>query len=378
MADIAAQTRDESLVEVCRSIWEDLTNHQMYITGGLGPAHTNEGFTFSYDLPNEEAYAETCASISLVFWAQRMFHLIPDSRYIDVMERELYNGVISGVSYEGSHFFYANPLSSYPKINPYNPWSGILSGDFYRRSEWFDCACCPPNLARLVASIGSYMYSSSADTIYVHLYNQNHARLSLQGSTVQIEQQTNYPWEGDVALTVKTEQPTQFKLALRIPNWCRDFGLEINGAAYDAKLTNGYAMISREWASGDEVTLRLAMPIERIAAHPHVRQDAGCIALQRGPIVYCLEEADNGAQLANIALPRDARLTANFETSMFGGVTVISGDAVRSEPQNWPGGLYLPQSKLELARSPQVIKAIPYSFWANRDPGEMRVWIRES
>jgi uncharacterized protein len=378
MADIAAQTRDESLVEVCRSIWEDLTNHQMYITGGLGPAHTNEGFTFSYDLPNEEAYAETCASISLAFWAQRMFHLIPDSRYIDVMERALYNGIISGVSYEGSHFFYANPLSSYPNINPYDRFSGILTSRHYRRSEWFDCACCPPNLARMVASVGSYMYSSSADTIYVHLYNQNHARLNLQGSTVQIAQQTNYPWEGDVLLTVKPDHPGQFKLALRIPNWCRDFGLDINGTPYDAKLTNGYAVISREWVSGDEVALRLTMPVERIAAHPHVRQDAGCIALQRGPVVYCLEEVDNGAQLANIALPRDARLTAGFDTTLFGGIGVITTDAVRIEPQQWPGGLYQPQSALGLVRSPLALKAIPYSFWANRDPGEMRVWIRES
>lgn len=378
MADIAAQTRDESLVEVCRSIWEDLTNHQMYITGALGPAHTNEGFTFSYDLPNEAAYAETCASIALVFWAQRMFHLIPDSRYIDVMERALYNGVISGVSYEGSHFFYANPLSSYPNVNPYDRWSGILSDRHYRRSEWFDCACCPPNLARLVASVGSYMYSSSADTIYVHLYNQNRARINLQGGTVQIEQQTNYPWEGDVSLTVKPEQPTRFRLALRIPNWCRDFGLDINGAPYDATLTNGYAVISREWVSGDEVTLRLAMPVERIVPNPHIRQDAGCIALQRGPVVYCLEETDNGAQLANIALPRDARLMAGFDKNLFGGVGVITGDAVRVEPLQWPGGLYQPQSVLELTRAPLAFKAIPYCFWANREPGEMQVWIRES
>ncbi len=216
-ADVALETGDEPLLDAMRAIWHDLTEHAMYITGGLGPAHTNEGFTFAYDLPNENAYAETCASIALVFWAQRMFHLDPDSRYIDVMERALYNGVLSGVSYEGSHFFYANPLASYPNVNPYERWSGIATDRYYRRSEWFDCACCPPNLARLVASIGAYFYSMTADTLYVHLYNQNRAQVQLNGTPVQVEQQTNYPWDGTIQLTFQVDQPTEFELALRIP-----------------------------------------------------------------------------------------------------------------------------------------------------------------
>lgn len=377
VADIAAQTRDASLLEVCRSVWEDLTQHQMYITGGLGPAHSNEGFTFSYDLPNEQAYAETCASIALVFWAQRMFHLDPDSQYIDVMERALYNGILSGVSFDGTQFFYANPLAAYPNINPYPTSSSVLTNGYYRRSEWFDCACCPPNLARLVASIGHYFYSITTDTIYVHLYNQNRAHVNLQGTAVQIEQHTNYPWNGDIRFMVSVDQPTQFKLALRIPDWCHDYHLEVNGIPLSASPTKGYVLISREWAVRDEVVLRLAMPVERMAAHPHVRQDAGCIALQRGPVVYCLEEDDNGPQLANIALSHSARLTSEFDANLFGGVSVITGNAVRTEPQEWLGGLYQSQSVLKYTHSSIAIKAIPYCFWANRQPGEMRVWVRD-
>jgi DUF1680 family protein len=378
MADVAAETGDSTLLAALRSIWNDLTEHQMYITGGLGPAHTNEGFTFAYDLPNETAYAETCASIALVFWAQRMFHIDPDSRYIDVMERALYNGIISGVSHEGDHFFYANPLASYPNVNPYDRFSGITSDRYYRRSEWFDCPCCPPNLARLVASLGSYVYSLAADTLYVHLYNPNRTRSTLAGSAVQIEQQTGYPWDGDVHLTVTADQPAQFTLALRVPGWCRDYHVSVNGKRVSDPIANGYVRLRRTWASGDEVTLSLAMPVERIAPHPLIRQDAGCIALQRGPVIYCLEEVDNGPHLANVALPRDARLTPEFDAGLFSGVGVITGGAVRLEPANWPGGLYQPQSTVKYADAPLTFKAIPYYLWANREPGEMRVWMRES
>lgn len=378
VAGVAKETGDASLLDTSRKIWEDLTSHQMYITGGLGPAHANEGFTFGYDLPNETAYAETCASISLVFWAKSMFDIDPDSRYTDVMERALYNGVLSGVSYEGSQFFYANPLASYPYVNPHDHFSGINTEKHYRRKDWYDCPCCPPNLARVVADIGEYFTSHSDDTVYIHLYNPSSARISLAGGDVQIDQQTNYPWAGDVNFTVQVEHPTSFTLALRIPGWCKDFSLTLNGSAVDAQVVNGYAQINRQWNSGDSVGLSLAMPVERIAAHPNVRHDAGCIALQRGPVIYCLEEADNGANLANVSIPRNTPLSAEFDANLFGGMSVITGQAIRNEPVEWSNGLYAPQSSLKYDNTPISFKAIPYAFWANREPGEMRVWIRES
>ncbi|MBX3086432.1 MAG: glycoside hydrolase family 127 protein [Anaerolineae bacterium] len=378
VADVAAETGDDSLLKADQRFWDDLTQHQLYITGGLGPAHANEGFTFAYDLPNETAYAETCASISLVFWAQRMFQIDPDSRYIDVMERALYNNVLAGVSYKGDTFFYANPLASYPYVNPYEHFSGITSEKHYHRSEWFDCACCPPNLARMVASVGNYFYSTTDDTLFVHLYNQNRATFSFGGQSIQLDQTTNYPWDGQIKFTIHTDKPASFTLALRVPNWCSEYHLEVNGQAVESQPTRGYLHLERTWSEADQVTLMLAMPVERVVANPLVRQDAGCIALQRGPVVYCLEEVDNGAQLANIAIPRKNALTAVFEPDLFGGISVIAGQAMRVEPLKWPGGLYQPQSNFQYGQTPFTFKAIPYCFWANREPGEMRVWIREA
>ncbi len=379
VADIAAETSDSELANVLRKLWDDLTTHQMYVTAGLGPAHTNEGFTFAYDLPNETAYAETCASIALAFWGQRMFNLDPDRRYTDILERALYNGVLAGVSYEGDRFFYANPLASYPMVNPFESWSGITSDQYYRRSEWFDCACCPPNLARIVAGIGAYFYSVSADTLYTHLYNDSHTQIDVAGAQVQLDQKTSYPWDGQIDFSLTVDQPTRFKLALRIPGWCHGYQLAVNGEAVNVSLTQGYAVIERTWQTGDTVSLTLMMPVERIAPHPEIRQDAGCVALQRGPVVYCLEQADNGPRLANVVLPREARLSARFEPTLFDGVTVITGEGLRAEPVEWPQpALYSPQSALQYAPTPMPIKAIPYFLWANREPGEMRVWIRES
>lgn len=380
IADVASETGDAELVEVSRRLWDDLTSHQMYVTGGLGPAHSNEGFTFAYDLPNETAYAETCAAIALAFWAHRMFHIDPHGRYIDVMERALYNCVLSGVSYSGDQFFYANPLTSYPYVNPHEHFSGITSDKHYHRQDWFFCPCCPPNLARIVASIGGYFYSVADERLYVHLYNDNSARFELGGQSVQIAQQTNYPWDGAVNLTVNIENPARFELALRIPGWCRSFKLEVNGEAQSITPQDGYAVIARQWQDGDRVTLMLDMPVERLMPHPEIRHDAGQIALQRGPVVYCLEEVDNGAKLANVVIPPGGKLAAHFDANLLGGVTVITGDAVRVEPstESWGGDLYRPQPLVNTTRSPFQFVAIPYYLWANRAPGEMRVWIREA
>ncbi len=377
VADLALETGDTELLQLSKTLWNDLTQRQMYVTGGVGSQHTIEGFTHPYDLPNDTAYSETCSAISLVYWAQRMFTLDPDSKYIDAMELALYNCILSGVSYEGSLFFQCNPLEAYPNISPYSRLDDLAMTTYHRRLEWFEVSCCPPNLARLVASVSGYFYSTTPQRLYVHLYNQNHADMNVGGTHVHIEQQTNYPWDGEVQLSLTVEQATRFELALRIPRWCRDYQYLVNGDVVSAKPERGYLIIDREWKSGDTVTLSLAMPIERMIANPNIREDAGCVALQRGPIVYCLEEADNGPRLAHVTLSRDAEMTYAVDDNLFGGVGTITGEALRLDASQWNGGLYQPESTQAVERTPFMLKAIPYYLWANREPGEMRVWIRE-
>ena len=377
IADVALETGDAELLALSQRLWDDLTHHQMYVTGGLGPAHSNEGFTFAYDMPTETAYAETCAAIALAFWAQRMFHLDPHGRYIDVMERAIYNGSLSGVSDDGRTFFYANPLASYPHVNPYSKWSGITTEAHYRREEWFFCPCCPPNLARLVAGIGGYSYSQAGRCVYVHLYHDNDLAFELDGQQLRLEQRTRYPWDGDIAFTVDAAAPTDFELALRLPDWCHSHRLTVNGEVQAAAPQRGYVRLAREWRAGDVVELTLAMPVERVMPHPDIRQAAGQVALQRGPLLYCLEEADNGPRLANVIIPADAVLEAAFDGDLFAGTAVIRGAAVRSEPAAESAALYRHHSQTaQQQQSAFVFKAIPYYLWANREPGEMRVWIR--
>lgn len=377
MADLAAETGDATLINACQRLWHNLTEKRMYITGGIGSFRRNEGFSFDYDLPNETAYAETCAAIALVFWAHRMAQLERDSRYTDVMERTLYNGILSGVSLDGSQFFYPNPLAAHPGVNPQEQ-DELPSSDYhYRRSDWFDCACCPPNIARLLASLGQYIYSSGANEVYVHLFAQSSVEVNLAGRTVRIEQHTDYPWDETVRFTLQPDGASRFTLALRIPGWCRNAGVKVNGETLDVTsiTARGYARIDREWQSGDQVELTLPMPVERIESHPNVRHNAGCVALQRGPIVYCLEEVDNGPHLANVVLPRDAELSATLDGELLGGGVVITGQALRRDPQGWQGALYRPVGPKTMERF--TFTAIPYCLWANREPGEMRVWIRE-
>jgi DUF1680 family protein len=379
MADVAAETGDETLVAACRRLWENVTTRRMYITGGIGSTATGERFTYDYDLPNDLAYAETCAAIGLVFWAHRMVQLEADARYADVMERALYNGVLSGISLDGKRFFYANPLEV-------DPVAMERRSDLFRstvvtptRQEWFGCACCPPNIARLLASLGAYAYAvdASARTAYVHLYLGGRASLSLGGTPVTLEQATRYPWEGEVQLTVDTEGAVPFTLALRIPAWCRQATLAVNGQPLEVAslLQRGYARIERVWRRGDVVTLQLPMPVERIEAHPAVHENAGRVALQRGPVVYCLEEADNGPHLGDVVVPRSAPLEATYVPDLLGGVVVLRGQGWRRDAARWGSALYRPVGAPTRA---MTVTAIPYYAWANRAPGEMLVWLREA
>ncbi len=376
MTDIAIETGDEGLASALRQIWDNLTGKHMYITGGLGPSVLNEGFTFDYDLPNETAYAETCAAIALAFWAHRMFHLELDSRHIDVMERALYNGIISGVSFEGHHFFYANPLAAYPHVHPYNPRHSLAHPDYvhYQREEWFSCACCPPNLARILSSLGQYFYSTINDAVYIHLFGQSSLNTTISGSKIHLTQETDFPWNETVNIALDMAAPTRFMLAVRLPGWCRSPQIQINGEQVDLNIVKGYARLEREWRAGDLVTVTLPMPVERIMANPRIRENIGQIALQRGPFIYCLEEVDNGPDLPHVVIPKNAHLTASYDPALFGGIVVIEGEAAR-RTTDWPGGPYQPAVSARLQSF--TFRAIPYCFWANREPGEMRVWIRE-
>lgn len=373
MADVAAETGDRTLVTALKRLWENVTTKRMHVTGGVGPTSRNEGFTFDYDLPNENAYDETCANIALVFWAHRMLHMDPNGKYADIMELALYNSVLSGISLSGDHFFYGNPLAAHPGVDP----NGAIKGEefHYRRRAWFGCACCPPNIARLLASLGGYLYSQGKGEARVNLYVAGQGELTVDGQRVVLQQKTEYPWNGTVTLTVTPETPATFAIALRIPGWCRGARLKVNGRAIAVQPDKGYARVIRCWSAGDRIELMMPMPVERIEAHPNVRQDAGCIALQRGPVVYCLEEVDNGRSLSDVSLPRKARLTPEFDPTLLGGIMVIKGKAQRRNPAPWKGQLYR-HAETPLQSIP--IKAVPYAVWANRTPGEMLVWIRES
>ncbi|MDH7568643.1 MAG: glycoside hydrolase family 127 protein [Armatimonadota bacterium] len=361
MADLAGELNDPTLLRACERLWESVTGRRMYVTGGIGSARANEGFTFDYDLPNESAYAETCAAIGLVFWAHRLLQLTADARYADVMERALYNGVLSGVSLDGERFFYVNPLASV--------------GDHHRQ-PWFGCACCPPNVARLLASLGHYIYSRRDDDVAVHLYIQSSAQLTVGGGAATLTQSTEYPWEGRVCLAWRLERPARFAMLLRIPGWCREARLWVNGSAIPLKdvVERGYARVAREWRDGDRVELDLPMRPERIYAHPAVRQNVGRVALQRGPLVYCLEEADHPVSVHRLLLPRNAPVKARFDNSVLGGVVLLEGEGVALRENGWEGALYRATPP---DASPCLLTAVPYFAWDNRAPGTMTVWIPE-
>lgn len=359
MVDLALETGDTTLWDACQRFWKHMTGALMYVTGGIGPSRLNEGFTTDYDLPNDTAYCETCAAIGLVLWNHRLVQLDLDARYVDVMERALYNGTISGVSLDGMRFFYVNPLES--------------QGNHHRQ-EWFPVACCPPNLARLIGQLGGLIYSEGEDVAVVHLYVEGDGTLQIGGRQVILRQETDYPWDGRVRITLEPETPMHFALKLRIPGWCRRASIRVCGQPTPLVTEKGYAVLAREWQPDDIVELELSMPIERVYAHPNVRADVGRVALQRGPIVYCLEGADNGPGLNALTLPRDIRLEPKWEPDLLGGVVSITGGALKVAESGPTLPLY---QSMPHEVTPVTVKAIPYCTWDNRAPGEMLVWIRE-
>lgn len=375
MADLARVNRDESLAQACRKLWHNITRRQMYITGGIGSTQHGEAFTFDYDLPNDTAYAETCASIGLIFFASRMLRLEPKAEYADVLERALYNTVLAGMSRDGQHFFYVNPLEVWPEASRHNPGKHHVKPV---RQGWFACACCPPNVARLLASLGEYVYTQTADTLYTHLYIGGTAEVRLAGSNVTVTQESGLPWSGQVAIRLETKSPAVFTLALRIPDWTDGFRLTVNGVPAnpsDSFLRDGYVHLARAWQSGDRVQLELPMDIRLVRAHPQVRANAGKVALVRGPLVYALEGIDHeGGPLAALVLDKSIPLAARFDPELLGGAVVIEGGALREQEDGWEDVLYSAASKSAV---PVPLRAIPYYLWGNRGEGEMTVWFRE-
>lgn len=376
MVDLAVEYNDVELLDVCKKLWHDVVQTKMYVIGGIGSSAYEERFTVPFDLPNDRAYTETCAAIGLMFWAQRMLQVEKHRDYADVMELALYNGVLSGISLDGKSYFYVNPLEVWPDtVNCRHDMKSVK----VTRQPWFGCACCPPNIARLIASLGQYVYSMDQEDreIYVHLYIGSKLDFDIDGQTIQLTQQTNYPWDQQVSIELKLEEPAEFGIALRIPSWCKSSAISVNGEKLDARIiVNGYVKIHRAWQNGDRIELTMEMPVELVRSNPSVRENAGKAALQRGPVVFCLEEVDNGANLQDIVLPHGAQFDVQYDQELLGGVSVITGAGTRTE--DIAAGEHALYSTQTFARVPASIKAIPYFAWSNRTSGEMTVWIRSN
>jgi uncharacterized protein len=361
MADVAALTGDKDYVRAIDAIWRNVVSKKLYLTGGIGAVPRIEGFGSNYYLPNETAYCETCAAVANDFWNERLFLLHGDAKYMDVFERTLYNGLLSGVSLNGTKFFYPNPLAC---------------AGHYERSPWFGCACCPGNITRFLPSLPGYFYAERGHTVFVNLFAGGVADIKLNdGRTLTLTQVTRYPWDGDVKITIAPEKKSRFTLAVRIPGWaCNEpvpsdlyrfaetntepIALAINGKAVRFKVKNGYANLRRLWKPGDVVDLNLPMPVRRVLANSNVKADAGRVALQRGPIVFCAEWPDNpGGKVLDLTLPDDRVLTAQFDKQLLNGVEIIKSRAVNADKKE------------------QDFTAIPYFAWANRGPGQMTVWL---
>lgn len=360
VTDVAAETGDARLLRMLDRVWRNTTERNQYVTGGIGPSAHNEGFTEDYDLPNPSAYQETCATIALAQWAHRLAMVYRDARYADVVERCLYNGVLAGVSQDGNRFFYVNPLES--------------RGN-HRRSGWFSCACCPPNVARTLASLGGYVAGvASDDAVYVNLYVQGRIGLRLAaGRESALEVVTDYPWDGRVRVRWEADGPARrSELCLRIPGWCGQPAARLNGAAVEVagSRRDGYLVLAREWKAGDTVELEYPMPVRRIAANPNVKSNQGLLALQRGPLVYCLEQVDCEGPVATLYLPLETELQVR-RTNLFGGMIVLDGVARVADPPSWSRRLYQPAADAR----PVAFRALPYYAWENRAAGPMKVWL---
>ena len=378
MADVAALTGDQPLLAAVDTIWHNLVARKLYVTGGTGAVPSGERFGADYELPNATAYNETCASVADVFWNQRMFQLHGDAKYVDVLEKVLYNGLLSGVGLDGKSFFYSNAMqikssASFPKTEP-------------TRAGWFECSCCPTNLARLLPALPGYVYAQKGKSLYANLFVSSQADLTVNQQRVRLTQQNNYPWAGDLKFTVDPARPTaDFDLLVRIPGWARDEALpsslytfeqpsaaratiKINGKNVAYQLQNGYAVLSRKWHRHDVVDVSLPLAVRRVHANPLVKDDLGKVALQRGPLIYCAEWADNNGKTSNILVPRGTPFAASYQPQLLQGITTLTATVPV---------VVLAGSGTSVSTTPRTLVAIPYYAWANRGRGEMTVWFPE-
>jgi len=375
MADIAALTGDEKILKAIDTIWNNMVSKKIYVQGGAGAIPNGERYGGNYELPNTTAYNETCAAIANVYWNQRMFQLHGESKYVDVLEKILYNGLISGVGLDGKSFFYTNAMQIHNSFS-----HGSMEPE---RSGWFECSCCPTNLTRLLPSVPGYVYAQKEDKVFVNLFVNSDASLDILGKKVEIAQQNNYPWDGDLKFVVSPAKALDFSLLMRIPGWARNsvipsdlysfennsdkkVVIKINGAETEYAIENGYAVLERKWKKGDVVELSLPMEVRRVIANEKVKNDAGKIALQRGPLIYCAEWKDNDGKASNIIIPENAVFTAEFKPDLLNGVTILKSEVP---------AIAIDNNGLQLTTTKKTFTAIPYYAWANRGKGEMTVWF---
>lgn len=375
MADVAALTGDKQYIAAIDSIWHNVVGKKLYVQGSIGAAGDGERFGENYELPNATAYNETCAAIANVYWNHRMFLLHGDAKYIDVLERTLYNGLLSGIGLDGKSFFYSNAM----QVSNHRAHNDLER----KRSGWFECSCCPTNLTRLLPSIPGYVYAQKEDSIYVNLFVSSNVSMNVRNKEVSISQQTNYPWEGAVKFTVSPKFTSVFAMLLRIPGWAQDqpvpsdlyrFAsvspnkpcITINGSAVDYNIEKGYAVIKRQWKKGDVIEMNLPMEVRRITSHQNIGVNKGRIALERGPLVYCVEGIDNQGRSFNVIAPENATFVAEYMPTLLNGVTVL-----RSELPT----ILIDEAGLNITTNKKTVTAIPYYAWANRGEAEMIIWL---
>lgn len=372
VADLYLETGERALLDSVRRQWDDLVSGKLYITGAVGSRHLAESVGHPYELPNDLGYGETCAAIACVMWAWRMLLATGESRFADVMERALYNGILSGVSLDGERYFYANPLSSDGRDE-------YLSRGGPRRHEWHEVACCPPNIMRLVASLAHYVATCDPSGLQIHLYAP--ARVAAPAGArheVALRIDGDYPWDGRIRVTIEAASGAPWRLSLRVPGWARTAAVRVNGSGIDATLDDaGYLRLDRAWHPDDEVELDLSMSPRFTEAHPRIESTRGCVAVERGPVVYCIEQADHPAAcVPDLQIDTAAPAAAEWVPGLLGGVTVVRAQGTLVDRSSWRNRLYRPLGTAPApSRRPARLTAIPYYAWANREPGAMRVWI---